>query len=396
MTINRTQYNQIVSSNDSILLLGPRGVGKSWLISHYLDERDQKLPKHSLRFNLLQSEVLRTLTLDTSVFRAQVLNASKNLAQQLVVFVDEVQLLPAILNEVHLLIETLRDKVRFILTGSSARKLKGKGINLLAGRAASLSLHPLTSKEVEIDLQLALQFGTLPKAFLSSDAPNVFLNSYVDTYLREEIKQEALVRKYDAFIRFLDLAAQLNGVNINFSKLSRQCGVASSTIEGYYSILEDTLLVHRINGWSHSVKKQIVTGPRYYFFDCGILNAINRELHVPTGGSTGRFGKLFESFMVLEALRYNDYHALNYRLHYWRTNTGMEVDLVLSRSQYEDPIAVEIKSSRSPDFSDLQGLESFRAEYPKARTICLCMCDKAYTKDKIEYLPWQEFERIFS
>lgn len=396
MTITRIQYNQIVSSNDSVLLLGPRGVGKSWLISNYLDDREKKLPNHSLRFNLLQSEVLRSLALDPALFRAQVIAATKNISQQLIVFVDEIQLLPGILNEVHLLIESLHEKVRFILTGSSARKLKGKGVNLLAGRAPTLSLHPLTSKEVEIDLHLALQFGTLPKAFLSPEAPNAFLNSYVDTYLREEIKQEALVRKYDAFIRFLDLAAQLNGTNINFSKLSRQCGVASSTIEGYYSILEDTLLVHRLNGWSHSVKKQIVIGPRYYFFDCGILNAINRELHLPTGGSTGRFGKLFETYMVLEALRYNDYHALNYRLHYWRTNTGMEVDLVLSRSQYEEPIAVEIKSSRSPDFSDLQGLESFRAEYPKARTVCLCMCDKPYTKDKIEYLPWQRFEEIFS
>lgn len=379
----------VTDQNYSAFLFGPRGVGKTSLIN--------ELDGLSLRFDLLKSETFRSLKLDPTILRYQVeaaLESIKESGSSILVAIDEVQLIPELLNEVHSLIESYRNQVNFILTGSSARKLKREEANMLGGRAVQMFMHPLSVLEIQIDIQKALTIGTLPRPYLENNNPNLFLSGYVDTYLREEIKQESLVRKLDSFIRFLDLAAQLNGENINYSKLGRQCGVASSTIEQYYSILEDTLIVHRLNGWSESVKKQMVIGPRYYFFDCGVLNSLRRELQIPLEKSSFRYGKLFESYIICELFRIFSYKRTDVRFNYWRTNTGTEVDLIITRSVHDRPLAIEIKSGSSPDPTELNGLYSFLEDNPKSKLICICQTEKKYTKNQIEFIPWQNMIEI--
>jgi len=373
----------------SVFLFGPRGVGKSSLL--------RSLENVGLHYDLLNGEVSRALLLEPAQFRAQVTDLIKRAAKDspVLVILDEVQLAPSILNEVHHLIERFPEKIVFLLTGSSSRKLKREGANMLAGRAVTKKLFPVSLSETEIDLYRALQFGTLPRPYFSGNDPKPYLASYVDTYLREEIKQESLVRKIDSFVRFLDLAAQLNGENINFSKIGRQCGVASTTIQQYYSILEDTLIVERVDGWSETVKKQLVLGPRYYFFDCGILNSLRRELHLELSSSSFRFGKLFETYMVNEVRAHCSYLELDYRFHYWRTNSGLEVDLILSRSSYDPPLAIEFKSSTTPEANELNGLKAFKEENPSAKLFCLCRTSARYEKDGILFLPWSELRTIF-
>lgn len=385
MILRALSLKQLLARHYSIFLFGPRGTGKTSLLNG--------TEGIDLRFDLLSGETLRGLSLDPNLFRSQVEAIFRRKAagpgtRSQLVAIDEIQLLPQLLNEVHFLIEKYRKRLNFILTGSSARKLKRAGTNMLAGRAIQKRLYPLCQLETELDLYRALQFGTLPRPYLEDDDPREFLSSYVDTYLREEIKQESLVRKLDAFIRFLDLAAQMNGENINYSKLGRACGVAGSTIEQYYSIIEDTLLVLRLDGWSHSVRKQLVLGPRYYFFDCGVLNALRRELHLPTHRSSFRFGKLFESFVINEVKRIFDYRELDYKLHYWRTNSGLEVDLVLSRSAFDKPIAIEIKASPAPEQAELRGLNEFQSENKGAKLFCICQAEKRYSRSGIHFIPW--------
>lgn len=303
--------------------------------------------------------------------------------------------MPALLDEVHALIEEYPDSLRFLLTGSSARKLKRGGANLLAGRAWELRLFPFTHLEVKLDFERALQFGTLPKIYLSSGSPLRSLNSYVNTYLKEEIQQEALVRKIDSFVRFLEVAAQLHGEPVNFSSVAKAANVSDKTAEEYFSILVDTLIAFRIDGWSQSVKKQLLQSPRFYFFDCGVLNALRGELHTPLSPSSNRYGKLFETWVILEFVRLNSYFERDFKFNYWRTNAGQEVDLVLSRGKFERLIAVEIKSSSMPGESDFTALRSFGEDNPDSILYCLCQTPHSYKIDNIEVMGWQEgMERI--
>jgi predicted AAA+ superfamily ATPase len=301
-----------------------------------------------------------------------------------------VQKLPSLLDEVHGLAESFKGKVRFLLTGSSARKLKRGGGNLLAGRAWTLRLHPLTHRECDLDLRRALQFGTLPAVYLEDDAPERTLKAYVETYLKEEIFQEALLRKVESFIRFLDVAGQMNGEPLNFSAVARDSGVSVKTAQEYVSILVDTLVAHRVEPWTHSVRKQLRLSPKIYFFDCGVLNAVRGELGTELRAGSSRYGRLFESFVIQEMVRQNDYRETDYRFQYWRTNTGLEVDVVLAKSPYQPPIAVEIKSREAPKESDVRALESFHSENKRAELLCLCDTPRPYKLGKVWVLPWRE------
>lgn len=367
----------------SAFLFGPRGVGKTFLAKRFLAASG-----HGLAIDLLNLDVYRRYVTDLALFRREIEHAIGE--RTVTVFVDEVQKFPALLDEVHYLIEEYKPRVRFLLTGSSARKLRRGGANLLAGRAWTLMLHPLSSSEVQLDLQRALSFGTLPAIYLGEGSQVRSLTAYVDTYLREEIFVEALVRKSESFIRFLDLAGQINGEPVNHSKLGRAAGVSSKTVQEYFSILVDTLVALRVDGWSHSVRKQLRQSPKYYFFDCGVLNAIRGEIRSELRPHTYRYGKLFETFVVNEVQRRNDYKDLGYRLYYWRTSTGREVDLVLSRGPSDRPRAIEIKSDSAPTEAGLRGLLSFRTENPSADLLCFCTTPRAYQLGDIKVLPWQE------
>lgn len=278
------------------------------------------------------------------------------------VFIDEVQKVPALLDEVHRLIEAL--PVRFLLTGSSARKLRRDGTNLLAGRAARLAMHPLTATELASDFELerVLRVGTLPPVMTSSpEAGRELLRSYADTYLREEIQAEALVRNLGGFARFLDVVAAQSGELLNASAIARDAGVATRTVQEYVQILEDTLIAFRLEAWRKSVRARLVAHPKRYLFDNGVLNALNRRLTAEP--DPVQRGRLFEHWVIQEFRRVIDYAGAEARLFHWRTNHGAEVDLLVERHG-ELKAAIEIKTSRQISGADLTGLRSFATENP--------------------------------
>ena len=378
---------KILGAGHSSFLFGPRGVGKTILSKQFLETVASRFV-----VDLLNHEKYIRYLREPGLFRKEIEKKVKA-GSRTIVLVDEIQKLPALLDEVHSLIEANKDSLQFLLTGSSARKLKRKGANLLAGRAWNLKLHPLSSIEIKLDLSEVLRFGSLPGIYLSNaddKAKTRTLKAYVQNYVKEEILQEAIVRKADRFLRFLDLAAQMNGEPINFTRIAKDSLVSTKTAQEYFSILEDTLLVHRLDGWTHSIKKQIQKGPKYYFFDCGVINALRGELESEVRSGTYRFGKLFESLVVQECIRYNDYSEKDYKIFYWRTNSGSEVDLILQKTPHHPPIAVEVKSKPDPVEKDLPGLRSFANDNHGSLLVCLCTTPVPYQLGDIHIYPWQQ------
>lgn len=350
-------------------------------------------------FDLLDSELTRRYTTSPHSFYHDVkylLGSVPSAGSPLLVVIDEVQKLPALLDEVHALIEAHKGSVQFLLTGSSARKLKRAEVNLLAGRAISLHLHPLSSLETDLNLERALQFGTLPSIYLDSGDVTPVLRAYVDTYLKEEIRQEAIVRNVDGFTRFLEIAGQNNGEPINFSRIARIVKVSDKTIREYFEILCDTLIATSVPIWSYSVRTQLAQAPKYYLFDTGVLNVILGEIRTELRSNTYRYGRLFESLIVNEIRRSVDYRDTGHRLFHWRTSRGDEVDLILSRGAGDTPLAIEVKSGESPTEKELTGLLKFKEEHPEATLFCFCRTPRAYQIGPIEVLPWRQgiVERI--
>lgn len=375
----------ILNKNRSTFLFGPRGTGKTALLRELFSTG---LPGEII--NLLHSELFRRYKLNPSQFRKDVERKINSQPPPVTIAVDEVQKIPELLDEVHSLLEEYKGQLRFILTGSSARKLKRGGANLLAGRALTSRLHPLSMGEIRLELERALTIGTLPGIYLDDQDPLPLLEAYVDTYVREEILQEAIIRKVDPFLRFLDVAAQSNGESLNFAKLARAAAVSPHTVASYFQILEDTMLGALLPPFHFSVRRQIVQSPRFYFFDCGVLNQLRGELRSALKPSSYRFGKLFETFVINELLRANDYRHAGQKLYYWRTSTGMEVALVLSKSPAFPPTAIEIKSDTAPARSDCRGLLAFQQENPKARLLLISRTPKPYNIGEISVLPWDE------
>ena len=388
----KLDLSQLLKQKKSAFLFGPRGVGKTALAQDYLAR-----VQHAESIDLLSLDTYRRYVAEPGLFRLEIEQRLREVPgeETLTVLIDEVQKLPELLDEVHYFIERHRRRVQFLLTGSSARKLKrsgaNPGVNLLAGRAWTLKLHPLSLQEFEPDLRKALTIGTLPGIYQeTTSSAKRSLKAYVETYLREEVMQESLVRKVNHFIRLLDIAGQVNGEPVNYTAIARDSGVSVKTVQEYFNILVDTLIAFRVVGWSYSIRKQLRQSPKYYFFDCGVLNAIRGELQTELKPGSYRYGKLFETFIVNEIIRANDYRELDYRLHYWRTNTGMEVDLVLARGPNDAPKAVEIKSHSSPKESDLKGLIAFSSENKKARLFCLCQTTRRYSLGPIQVIPWRK------
>jgi uncharacterized protein len=364
----------------SCLLLGPRQTGKSTLIR-------ATLPEKSWTVDLLHQDVHLRYAKQPGLFRAEA--SAKIAAGQRTIFVDEIQKLPALLDEVHGLMEATR--ARFLLTGSSARKLRRGGANLLAGRAVMRRLHPLTVAETgsAFDLAKALRFGTLPFVFgRGHQQARDLLSAYADTYLREEIVAEALVRNLGGFARFLDVAAAQSGELLNASAVARDAAVATRTVQEYYQILEDTLLAFRVEAWRRSPRARMTLHPKIYFFDLGVLNALNRRL----AGDFGRDveGRLFEHLIVLEVIRHLDYARQEARPFFWRTNTGSEVDLVIEKHGAL-VAAIEIKNRERVGGADLAGLRSFHEAHPDVPRYVVCRAAEPFASDGIEFLPWHDF-----
>jgi predicted AAA+ superfamily ATPase len=301
------------------------------------------------------------------------------------VVIDEIQRVPELLNEVHRLIESRR--LRFALTGSSARKLRRHGVNLLAGRALTRHMYPLTALELgdDFDLNRALRLGCLPLACTSEDAQS-YVASYAATYLREEVQQEGLARNIGAFGRFLEAASFSQGSVLNMAAVARECAVSAKVVEDYFSILEDLLIAVRLPVFAKRAKRRLAAHPKFFYFDAGVFQAVRPR--GPLDAVEEIHGAALETLFLQQARAINDYLELGYRLHYWRTGAGEEVDFVLYGER--GLLAFEVKMTQTVRAEDLRGLLRFRADYPQAKTRLLYLGNRRWHDRGVDVLPFAE------
>jgi predicted AAA+ superfamily ATPase len=297
------------------------------------------------------------------------------------IVIDEVQRVPEVLNEVHRLM--VERGLRFVLTGSSARSLRRKGTNLLAGRALTFRMYPLTSIELgtAADLDRSLLTGRLPPAVSAPD-PRAFLKSYVQTYLREEVQQERLVRNMSSFSRFLEAASFSQGALLNVAEVARECSVERKTVAGYFEILGDLLLAAALPVFNRRAKRRLAAHPKFYFFDAGVYRAVRPA--GPLDRPEEIEGACLETLFYQELSALNEYLGLEYSLSYWRTAAGAEVDFVLYGQR--GIIAIEVKRTRHLSSRDLAGLAQFKADYPQARCLLLAGISRREYRDGIEII----------
>jgi len=351
----------------SHFLFGPRQTGKSSLI--------RATVRADRFYNLLESDTLLALAREPRRLRQEVQKIGA------LVVIDEIQKLPQLLDEVQWLIE--ERKARFLLTGSSARKLRGGGVNLLGGRARSRTLHPFVSREIEdLDLLRALSFGTLPSIYLSEN-PREDLKSYTGDYLREEIAHEGLTRNIPAFSRFLEVAALCNGRILNYTKIATDAQVPRTTVHEYFQILRDTLVGYDLMAWRKARRRKPLSTSRFYFFDIGIARALQGR--GPIDERSADFGEALEAYLFHELRAWIDYRG-DGDLAYWRTTSGFEVDFVL-----DGAAAIEVKSTRNAAGHDFKGLHAIHEETGVRRRYLVCLEPRPRIVDGIEVLPWREF-----
>jgi predicted AAA+ superfamily ATPase len=351
----------------SFFLFGPRGTGKTTLVKHTLSE--------ATVIDLLEIKTYREYLKNPSIISEQMLKP--------IVVIDEVQKLPEILDEVHRLIEA--EKLTFLLTGSSARKLKRGGANLLAGRAWWAELFPLTSNEIpDFDLMTYLNRGGLPAVYPSDDYAEE-LWAYTALYLKEEIQNEALTRKVAQFSEFLDLMALSNGEEISYQSIAGDCGVSPNSIKNYIQILEDTLVAFQLKAFTKTRKRKAISRSKLYLFDIGVTNSLAKRGEIMEGSEL--FGKAFEHFILLEVRAFLSYTRKNIGMCYWRSTSKFEVDLIL-----DDQWGVEIKSASSIQDKHLKGIRALKEE-GNIQNFAVVSCDRyeRKTQDNITIFPWRLF-----
>ena len=345
------QLNKEIDS--SIFLFGGRQTGKTTILH-------QQFP-NAIFFDLLNTSVKDRLR------RRPVMlyETLKDKPANTLVIIDEIPEIPELLNEVHRLI--VERQLIFILCGSSARKLKRKGHNTLGGRAFPVYLYPLVSAEIpDFDIDRAVNYGMLPSHYLAKN-PSRLLAGYIDVYLKEEIKEEGLVRNLDAFHRFLEVAALTDGEIINNNNIAQECGVHATTVNSYFDILEDTLIGYRIPAYSKVMQRRLIQAPRFYYFDIGIANHLLHRKDLVRG--TAEYGHAFEHLVVQELVAYLHYTHSEEKLSYWRTYTGIEVDVIIGDAR----VAIEIKSAEEIQNKHLKNLKIFAEEHPQSRLIVVSL-----------------------
>jgi len=363
----------------SFFLFGPRGTGKSFLIRSTLKDV-------AVTVNLLRSTVQLRLLHDPSLLEGMVEAELRpgTSGRDVLVVIDEVQKVPLLLDEVHRLIE--ERGWRFILTGSSARKLRVQGVNLLAGRAWIAKLFPLTFAEMpKFDLDRYLRYGGLPGVVNSPD-PIEQLDAYVTTYMNEEIKAEGAVRKLPAFVEFLRIAALGNGQLINFANIARDVGVSAPTVAGYYQILEDTLVGFQLNPWKKPTNRKPISTAKFYFFDTGVVNTLSGTKAVDRNSNL--YGSLFEQWIAMELVAYLSYRRIKDKLYFWRTEDKVEVDFIV-----ENCVAIEVKSTAKVTGSDLRGLTALMGENLVSHYYIVSNDTIDRIKDQVHHLHWRSFLR---
>lgn len=369
---SRALHLRALAAQRSLLLFGPRQSGKTTLLR-------AEFPGAPY-YNLLESETYRDLARRPELIRQQLTGRER------VVVIDEIQKLPVLLNEVQAMLDRNK-KVRFVLTGSSARNLRNGGVNLLGGRAWVAHLYPFVSPELDFQgLDRRLQIGSLP-AIYESESPQEELKAYVGAYLREEVRAEGLVRAIEAFSRFLDVAGLSNGNLVNFTETGSDAGVPPRTVREYFHLLEDTLLGTMVEPYRGTVRRKPVSTTKFYFFDIGVANHLNRRASVAPGSP--EYGAALEHLVFLECQAYLSYRRLELPLTFWRSQSKMEVDFVIG-----DEMGIEVKASANVSEKHLSGLRALAEEVPRIRKLVVCLERKARrTEDGIEILPVEEFLR---
>lgn len=355
-----------IDKEESVFLLGTRQTGKTtFLMEKYPD---------ATYFDLLETDLLDRFRRQPSLLR----EACQNLPESSLVIIDEIQQIPALLNEVHWLIN--RKHLRFILCGSSARKLRREGVNTLGGRAVPYYMYPLVSAEIpDFDIHRALQNGMLPRHYLKENATSL-LKAYVGIYLKEEIQAESLVRNLANFSRFLEIAALTDGEMVNYQNIASDCGVSANTVKEYFQILEDTLLGYTISAYTKVKKRKLVQSPRFYLFDVGVTNYLLGRNNLQPG--TPEYGHAFEHLIIQEIVAYLGYSNSSAKISYWRTYTQIEVDVVLGDAK----VAIEIKSTNEVQNKHLKGLKAFQEEHPECRMIMVSQDRINRVSQEIEHL----------
>jgi len=359
------------AEKNSLFLWGARQTGKSTLLKTLFPD--------SIWFDLLLSDVFERLQRDPSQLREI---AIANTSQKPIV-IDEVQRIPGLLNEVHWLI--VNKNIRFILSGSSPRKIIRSGANLLGGRALRYELYPLISREIPgFDILKALNNGLLPRHYLSAN-PKKLISAYIGSYLRDEIMAEAKIRNISSFSRFLETAAFSNGEIVNYTNIASECGVSSPTIKEYFQILEDTLTGRFLPSFQKKPKRRVILAPKFYYFDVGIVNFLLKRGKIEMGSEA--FGNAFEHFIYQEIFAHSSYSGLNYSITYWRTASKIEIDFVLG----DHEVAIEVKSTKMATSRHLKGLKSFAEEYTVKRSILISNDPYPRQMGDNLVLPWQIF-----
>lgn len=357
-----------VLKKKSCFLFGPRQTGKSWLIKHTMSPFRV--------YNLLDNEIYLELSRNPKRLEEELQPNEK------IVIIDEIQKLPHLLDEVHLIIE--KYGIHFLLTGSSARKLRHGGINLLGGRARSRSFHPFILRELKehFNLMRALNRGLLPSIYFS-DSPDEDLKAYAGDYLREEIAAEGLTRNVPAFSRFLQTAALCNSQIINYAKISNDAQVPISTVQEYFQILRDTLAAFDVPAWKKSLKRKPISTSKFYFFDIGVVRHLQNISQI--NERSPEIGHAFETYLAHELKTYVDYLPGS-ELSYWRSKSGFEVDFIIG-----DILAVEVKAKNQIYSRDLRGIQALQEENKLKHYIIASFEKRARRINNIHILPWKDF-----
>jgi predicted AAA+ superfamily ATPase len=361
--------------NQSAFLWGPRKTGKSTYLRSVFPD--------SLAFDLLQTDLMLEFAKRPALLRERLLATPPEKLRSPVIL-DEVQKVPQLLDEVHWLIENRG--LSFILCGSSARKLKRGGVNLLGGRAWRYEMHPLVSVEVEgLNLLQALNRGLVPAHYLAPGYGRS-LEAYVVDYLKEEVLDEGLTRNVAAFSRFFGAVGYSHGDLTNYANIARDCGVDAKTVKEYYQILVDTLLGTFVEPWKKRQERQVIgKAPKFYLFDVGVAGALTRRRIAEERGES--FGRALEHFVLMEIQAHRSYKALGYGVHFWRTKSGLEVDFVLGDGE----VALEVKGTSRVDPSDFRSLRAFVVDHSPRHAILVCNERAPRLVEGIEVLPWREF-----
>lgn len=350
----------------SVFLFGARQTGKSTFLAQQFG--------NAITFDLLDGELKRRFRVRPSLL----FELLHDKPEGTIVVIDEIPEVPELLNEVHRLIQQKR--LRFILCGSSARKLKRKGYNILGGRAFPCYFYPFVTAELaDLDLDKALLYGMLPPVFLAKN-PKRVLSSYIDVYLKEEIEEEALSRNLETFIRFMNVAALTSGEMVNYSNIASDCGVSAKTVKEYFSILEDTLVGYMVPAYTKAAKRKVSQSPKFYYFDVGVYNYLMNRTSLPQG--TPEYGHAFEHFVVQEIRAYIGYTHNEKKLSYWHTYSNKEIDVVIGDAEF----GIEIKSTDEIQPKHLGNFKDYHDEFPESRCIMVSRDKLSRRNGNIEIL----------